>query len=264
MSNDHADPVVEISRRFVGVYGTAPTCYLSLLARIPDFTRADLDGALYERRSLVRVRAMRYSVHMLPPDLLPMVLGATRDSFIKDTRRGLKCGGLDATSYPAWGDRIEDALAAGPLRAAAIREVLELEGKAGSALVRHALSLMCADARAELARRYVEAFGPATYADFLVDPADAERVYDRRGNATSVVLVDGRVAGVWDLGREDDPLRVRVAPFEGFDPRRWPEVEAQVTRIAALVGASCVEVSRCPPPGSLKAAPLNRFLAPLR
>jgi hypothetical protein len=47
----------------------------------------------------------------------------------------------------------------------------------------------------------------------LLDPSLNETVIDRGGNATSVVLVDGRVAGVWDFP-EAPNAAVRVLLFE--------------------------------------------------
>ncbi|MCW2633264.1 MAG: Winged helix DNA-binding protein, partial [Pseudonocardia sp.] len=37
-----------------GVYGTAPTCYLSCAARVPAFSLGQLDQQLYEQRTLSR------------------------------------------------------------------------------------------------------------------------------------------------------------------------------------------------------------------
>jgi hypothetical protein len=53
----------------------------------------------------------------------------------------------------------------------------------------------------------------------LLHPSLNETVIDRGGNATSVVLVDGRVAGVWDFS--DAPnTTVRVLLFEPGQPDR--------------------------------------------
>ncbi|MFB0504033.1 MAG: winged helix DNA-binding domain-containing protein [Candidatus Bathyarchaeia archaeon] len=39
-----------------------------------------------------------------------------------------------------------------------------------------------------------------------LDYEDYERVFDRSGNVTSTILLDGRVAGVWDFADDDEPL----------------------------------------------------------
>jgi hypothetical protein len=59
-----------------GLYGTAPTCYLSLVARLPGFVREDLDRALYEDRTLLRMRALRGSSFMIPIEMIDTVVSA--------------------------------------------------------------------------------------------------------------------------------------------------------------------------------------------
>lgn len=98
----------------------------------------------------------------------------------------------------------------------------------------------------------------------LVGEADYGFVYDASGNATSVVLVDGMAAGVWDLGKDDRELEVRVAPFRSFDAEVWTAIDEEVARIAGLIGAEAVEVVRCVDPFDLGQQPRNYFMSPLR
>ncbi len=53
----------------------------------------------------------------------------------------------------------------------------------------------------------------------LVDPAHHQLIYDRGGNATSVVLADGKVAGVWDLTEAPAPA-ARLLLFSPDAPHR--------------------------------------------
>lgn len=68
-----------------------------------------------------------------------------------------------------------------------------------------------------------------------IEPGDLPLVYDRMGNAASVVLARGRAVAVWELDR--DTGRVRVAPFDG---RRladaWELVEAATARLGTALG----------------------------
>jgi len=68
---DPAPTVEDAVTRSAGIYGAAPTTSLSLAVRMEGFDPAMLDSALFERRSLVRVPAMRGTVYVLPPDLVP-------------------------------------------------------------------------------------------------------------------------------------------------------------------------------------------------
>lgn len=56
----------------LALHATEPaTAYLSLWARLPGFTPAALDAALYDQRVLVRTAAMRATVHIVAADDLP-------------------------------------------------------------------------------------------------------------------------------------------------------------------------------------------------
>lgn len=78
-----------------------------------------------------------------------------------------------------------------------------------------------------------------------------------------MVLDGGRVVGVWDLGRSDDPLGIRVAPLTRWPRRLWDDVEGQAQRIGSLIGAREVTVTPVDEPVDLVAAPRNRHLSPL-
>ena len=99
--------------------------------------------------------------------------------------------------------------------------------------------------------------------DRLLAPEHAPFIYDRSGNATSVVLDAGRIVGVWDLGKSDDPLLVKVAPLGTWPQRRWDDVSEQVERIGRMLGAAKVKVVKRKAPVNLHEAPRNRFLSPL-
>jgi hypothetical protein len=83
-------------------------------------------------------------------------------------------------------------------------------------------------------------------------------VYDKSGNATSTVIVDGMAAGVWEL--DPDAGVVTVAPFD--DRMRWADVEAEVAVISTAIGAD-LRLDRAAPPGPLSAGPRNTFLSPI-
>ena len=60
-------PIPELTGRVVGWHATDPvTPYLSLWARVPGFTVADLDTEIYQRRSLVKQLAMRRTLWLAP------------------------------------------------------------------------------------------------------------------------------------------------------------------------------------------------------
>ncbi len=338
--------LLRVVNRSVGVYGTAPTCYLSALARDPAFTIQRFADAVADRK-LVRVRAMRYSVHTFPLDLVPIAAAGTARLTRKMNPYRKRLGGRYETLAAA----VDAALADGPLAAAEIRKRVDPEQELGELfgvllgmaaanyrIVRTTTtgtwrsdrylyarwedwlpdcdpeSLDHAEAMHELVQRYVAAYGPVTYDDVkwwtgwnktetleaidgvdleqqgealgdlpgvrllpvwdvllvayrirdrLFDPSYSPLVHDRFGNATSVVLDDGRVVGQWDLGSGDDPLVIKVAPFADWPERRWDGVAEQAARIGDLLGTGDIEVRPVEEPVDLLDSSRNRFLAPL-
>jgi hypothetical protein len=89
-------------------------------------------------------------------------------------------------------------------------------------------------------------------------------VYDKSGNATSVVLVDGWAAGVWDLGKDDQRLTIKVAPFDTFSTRTWAAIDEEAHHIGTLIGSESVTVTRGSDPIDLTTRPQNTFMSPLK
>ncbi len=115
-----------VIERSVGVYGTAPTCYLSALARVPDLTLAEFNDAIADA-SLVRLRAMRYSVYTVPVELVPVVGAATRSLARKSNsyRRRVE------DRYDGVAAAIDDALADGPMPSTKLRAAVDPERELG-------------------------------------------------------------------------------------------------------------------------------------
>lgn len=332
--------------RSVGVYGTAPTCYLSAVARVPDATIEQFDTDVASG-SLVRIRAMRYSVHTLPVEIVPVVGAATRGLARKMNSYRRRA----VTHYDAAVAAIDEALATGPLAASELRSIVDPEQELGD-LFSVILGMAAAyfkvvrttttgswrsdrflyarwqdwlpgvdpeeiadlDAKRQLVEWYVGAYGPVKIDDVkwwtgwtkaetleavdgvdlaatgsaledisgvrllpvwdvllvayrnrdrLFDSGYSPLVHDRFGNATSVVLDDGKVVGQWDLGAEDSPLTIKVAPFFKWPKRLWNDVEEQAHRIAGLIDAEATTVVPIDEPVDLLDSSRNRFLAPL-
>ncbi len=123
------------------MYGTAPTCYLSALARVPDLTLADFDGAIASG-SLVRLRAMRYSVYTLPVEIVPVVAAATRTL----ARRTNAYRKRVEHRYDEFVSAIDAALANGPLPATKLRAAVDPERELGD-LFNVVLGMAAADFR---------------------------------------------------------------------------------------------------------------------
>jgi DNA glycosylase AlkZ-like len=186
------------------MYGTAPTCYLGYSARVERFVVADLDRELYERRSLVRLRAMRGSSYTVPVDLLGVVVGATEDiAGGVALERILRYIGVDFATYADVSARIEELMAGqGPMTKGQIKSELGSEVPVRGDALNYVIAVMAREcrvvratvrggwrsdsysyalwqdwlgeplerveveaARAALARVYLHAYGPATLED---------------------------------------------------------------------------------------------------
>jgi Winged helix DNA-binding domain len=317
-----AAQLVEVAEDVVGLHATsASTPYLSVHARTRAFDSGELDDALYGRRSLVRLKAMRGTVFVWSLDMAPLVFAATRAATVAADRRWL---GINGEDYEGVAPRVLAALAGQSLTVGELRQTLEVDADVAAVV-----AMLCdegrivrdrpvggrtsnafryrhwadaypdvflaewdeTDATRELLWRYVNAYGPVSRADAIwwtglparrVDDAlhslqdelvtvavgdlgdrllmttatidkavaiepgpiavnlvpmldpytmgyrDRSRLFDsglnellidRGGNVTSVVLIDGRVAGVWDLAETPNPA-ARVLLFDPDDPRR--------------------------------------------
>ena len=75
------------TRAMTVLHSTEPaTVYLSLWARVPGLTIAEVDRALFEDRSLVKQLAMRRTLFVFPRDLLPAAWGSA-SARVADTER---------------------------------------------------------------------------------------------------------------------------------------------------------------------------------
>lgn len=130
--------VADVTGRLVALHATDPaTPYLSLWARMPDFTSADLDAALYRDRALVKHLAMRRTLWVVRPADMPVVQAAASDRVAANEARRLAAdverAGV-AADGAAWLAGAGDAALrylrdSGPCSARELREALpELHG----------------------------------------------------------------------------------------------------------------------------------------
>ena len=122
-------------------------------------------------------------------------------------------------------------------------EVVEVavEGTTGWMLREHAAEAAAAEP-ANFARLLpgfdMWAIGAARDAAALLDPAEKKRVYRNQGWISPVLLVNGRMDGVWKHERKGKRVLVAIEPF-GKLPR-WArrQVEAEAERLADFLGGA--------------------------
>ena len=86
----HAGSAEEAAADLVGLHSSDPaTVYLSAWARVRGFTPADLEAALYDRRSLVRMLGMRRTLFVVPVDLAAVMDEACTKALAPGERKRL-------------------------------------------------------------------------------------------------------------------------------------------------------------------------------
>lgn len=359
----------------IGLYGTAPTCYLSILARSANFCFEGLDEELYNCRRLVRIRAMRVSLFLVSKRRLPAVFQATKKKCQSAFQDLIEKSGISQADYARTANQILRLCQNQPMTVSESKKALSPEKESIRRALNFIVALMCAegrlvrakvrgswksdlceyarfedwlpdvelesidpfDARVVLARQYFDTFGPATAEDFqwwsgcnktetdrtlgalkgelvpiqvlrltgdyfilnknreqllsypdelpegaiLLPAWDAylmaykrrerylsrqwyDRIYDKGGNATSVVLLHGSVGGVWDMQEEKKQLIIKVALFNRSSKVAWRELKVMTERLAGAIGFEHVRLVRCPVPPPLAEGAQNRLLSPLK
>jgi hypothetical protein len=341
--------LVQVARDIGGLHATGPkTPYLSLFSRVPGFTRERLDEEMYRHKSLVRIRCMRNTLHILPRTTVPVAFAATRRFTGLNAERFCRHRGVDEEEYARASLLMIDLIKDGG------RTTAELKGVLGPATSLTAvLTLMCdrailvrgetpnwrsnaytyqllseyfpglkldhmeeREAIGRLIQFYLSAFGPVTVDDITwwtglgkkatADALDAlpvaycaisgldgefallrreakrlagiragpgrtinflpgmdpfimgyklrdrylERdhyfyVFDRSGNAAPTILVDGRVAGIWDFSEDNGP----VVMFHLFDRAQYqlllPEICRKASAIGSFIAGTPVRLKEC-------------------
>jgi Winged helix DNA-binding domain len=80
--------------------------------------------------------------------------------------------------------------------------------------------------------------GAARDAAALLDPAEKKRVYRNQGWISPVLLVNGRMEGVWSHERKGKSLRVALEPFGKLPKWARAEVEREAERLAGFLGGA--------------------------
>jgi uncharacterized protein YcaQ len=116
---------------------------------------------------------------------------------------------------------------------------VDVEGRSAWMLARDARTARRAKER-DVAR-LLPAFDPwvaaaSRNAPALLDPRHKARVFRPQGWLSPVVLVNGRMVGVWRYERKGRRLRVEIERFSGSPSWARPQLEAETERLAAFLG----------------------------
>src|SRR5262245_19922099 len=88
--SERTDDVTEIARAMVGLHSSDPvTVYLSAAQRMRNGSIDAVSDALYTDRALFRIHAMRRTLWVLPPDLVPAAHTSTTTALVRRERSRL-------------------------------------------------------------------------------------------------------------------------------------------------------------------------------
>ncbi len=217
---------------------------LSLWTRRRATSRADVKAALWVKRELVKTTSMRRTLHLLPARDFQMYISAMRDWSMTQTANLLKRIGASPKHVTTMIDVVMDALADGPktqqdLLARAkknaepdMRKWLQYAWSAMRPAILEGLIVYgeprgaeatfvrvdqwlpkqkrvdAAEARIELATRFLTAFGPATYRDFTkwsgLPTSVTKPLFDEIAGSLAPVTIDGEAGFI--LRRDLDEL----------------------------------------------------------
>ena len=205
LSDELPQDAVTICRDVCGVQAQVMSAaYLQLWTRNHALTRAEIESALWQTRTLVKTSLMRQTLHLIPADEFHVYIASLKPSRVAQALRAMARCGIVREEGEALTPLIMEALSAGPLRrpeiAAAVRPKVSKRVRSFMELswsmirVPVAEGLICygrgegnqivfiradqwlpklarksipvTEAQCELLRKYLRAYGPATLTDF--------------------------------------------------------------------------------------------------
>ena len=98
--------------------------------------------------------------------------------------------------------------------------------------------------------------------EHYLDYKHYEMVFDRSGNATSTILVDGRVAGVWDYSEKPGPT-VKLLLFRQLEKRLLRVLETCARAMGRFIADQAVTVEMCDQMVPLPQRNAGGFMSPL-
>jgi hypothetical protein len=94
-------------------------------------------------------------------------------------------------------------------------------------------------------------------------PEQVDFVFDGSGNVTSTILINGRIAGIWDFAEEKGPI-VKLFFFADIEDDMLNEIYAEASRIGKFIADKKVDIKKCASMVPLTKRAYGGFMAPLK
>lgn len=97
-----------------------------------------------------------------------------------------------------------------------------------------------------------------------IDNRDYDNVFDFNGNATSTILLDGRVIGIWDIPKKKEPV-IKILLFSNkLNENTLEKVFSKAKAIGKFITDSEVEIQQCDSIIPLTQRTAGGYLSPLK
>ncbi|MFX1454581.1 MAG: winged helix DNA-binding domain-containing protein [Promethearchaeota archaeon] len=96
-----------------------------------------------------------------------------------------------------------------------------------------------------------------------VNPDNYEFIFDRSGNGTTVILLDGYVIGVWDIFEKPEPL-IKFHMFNDVNSKILKKIEFECGRIGKFITGANVKLKKCEEMKPLTKRTMGGFMTPLK
>ncbi|MBY8985258.1 MAG: AlkZ family DNA glycosylase [Candidatus Lokiarchaeota archaeon] len=96
-----------------------------------------------------------------------------------------------------------------------------------------------------------------------VNYANYEYIFDRSGNATTTILLDGYVIGVWDIVEKSE-LLIKFHLFEKVNPPILDKIEVECKKMGKFITGKEVTIKECNKMKPLNKRTMGGFMTPLK
>jgi hypothetical protein len=96
-----------------------------------------------------------------------------------------------------------------------------------------------------------------------IDPQYYDYVFDRSGNATMTILLDGRIIGIWDCVEKPEP-QVKLFFFEKIEDFLLKKTNLKAKKIGEFICENEVEIKLCNDMVPLPKRTMGGFMTPLK
>jgi hypothetical protein len=94
-------------------------------------------------------------------------------------------------------------------------------------------------------------------------PEQVDFVFDGSGNCTSTILINGRIAGIWDFAKEKEPM-VKLFFFADVEDDMLNEIYTEASRMGKFIADKKVDIKKCTSMVPLTKRAYGGFMAPLK